>query len=98
MLPLPIIEDEPSHVTPNVLDCEEVFGESSPTILRVMPAMEYDGHQIFKATLISLLNADLLLSKDMLLEVKNSNYSNNNDGCINASSCSLPCWLDEDMM
>ena len=86
VLPLPIIEDETQHVISNMLDCEEVFGESNTAVVKVMPTVEYDGHQIFKATLVSQLNANPFLSKDRLTRVKNSIYFNNNDDYINASS------------
>jgi hypothetical protein len=49
-----------------MLDCEEVFGESITVIVKVMPMMEYDNHYTFKAPIVSQLNANLFLSKDML--------------------------------
>ena len=57
-----------------MLDCEEVFGESNTTYMKVMPTLEYDKHQIFKATLVSQLNADPISSKDRLTQVRNSIY------------------------
>jgi hypothetical protein len=66
LLPLPIIEDETRQVIANMLDCEKVFGESNIVIVKVMLTMEYDNYQIFKATLVSLLNANPLLSKGKL--------------------------------
>ena len=53
VLPLPIIKDETQQVTSNMMDYEEVFGESSIAIVKVVPMVEYGRHQIFKATLVS---------------------------------------------
>ena len=44
VLPLPITEDESQHVISNMLDCEEVFGESNIVVINFMPTMEYDEH------------------------------------------------------
>ena len=82
----------------NMLDCEEMSGETSTTIVKGMPMVEYEEHQIFKATLIFQLNASLFLYKDKLMQVKNSIYFKNVDDYISASSCPLPCWLVWDMM
>ena len=66
MVPLPIIEDYTRRVISNMLDCEKVFGESNIVIVKVISTMEYDKHQIFKATLVSQLNANPILSKGKL--------------------------------
>ena len=63
---LRVIEDETWQSISNMLDCEEVFGEYNTTFMKVMPTLEYDKHQIFKATLVSQLNADPISSKDRL--------------------------------
>jgi hypothetical protein len=42
VLPLPIIGDDTQHVISNMLDYEEVFGESTVTNMKVVPMMEYD--------------------------------------------------------
>lgn len=86
VLPLPIIEDETRQFISNMLDCGEVFGESNTTVMKVLPTLEYDGHQIFQATLVSQLNANKIMSKDRLTQVKDSIYFNNNDDYISASS------------
>ena len=52
VLPLPNIKEETWHVIYNMLDCEEMSRETSTTIVKGMPMVEYDEHQIFKATLI----------------------------------------------
>lgn len=66
MLPLHINEDETRQVISNMLDGEEVYGESNIAIMKVTLMVEYDGHQIFKAILVSQLNANPFLFKDML--------------------------------
>ena len=55
-------------------------------IMKIMPMVEYDGHQISKATLVSQLNANMFLSNDKLTRVKDSIYFNNNDNYISTSS------------
>ena len=71
---LRVIEDEIWQFFSNMLDCEEVFGESNTTFMKVMPTLEYDGHQIFKANLVPQLNANPISSKDRLTQVKNTIY------------------------
>ena len=86
MLPLPIIEDETWHVISNILDFEEVNGGSNIVVVKVMMLVKYDGHQIFKVTLVSQLNTNIFWSKDRLTEVKKSIYFNNIVDYINTSS------------
>ena len=86
MLPLHINEDETRQVISNMLDGEEVYGESNIAIMKVTLMVEYDGHQIFKAILVSQLNANPFLFKDMLTWVKNAIYFKNNDDYIYTSS------------
>ena len=64
VLPLPIIEDETQHFISYMLDCEEVFGESSIVVVKVIQIVEHDIHQIFKATLVSQLKVNPFVSKD----------------------------------
>lgn len=40
-----------------MLDCEELFGESSSVAVAIMSMVAYAKHQIFKANLVSQLNA-----------------------------------------
>ena len=69
-----------------MLDCDEVYGESNTAIVKVMSIGKYDIHQIFKANLVSQLNAYLFLFKDRLTQVTNSIYFNSIDDYICASS------------
>ena len=75
VLPLPIIEDETQHVISNILYCEEVPKKSNIAIVKFMPMVKYDGHQIFKAILVSKLNANFFWSKDMLMQVRKQSTS-----------------------
>ena len=97
LLLLPIIEDETWHVISNMLDCEEVFGESSTTVVKVMLIVEYHGHQLFKATLVSLLNANPFFLWRYAYIYFISTYFNNNNASMH-SLCPLPCWTDWKMM
>ena len=49
-----------------MLDCEELFAEFNIAIVKVIPTVVYDIHQIFKVTLVCLLNAKMFLSKGMI--------------------------------
>ena len=65
-------------------------------LLKVIPVMEYGGHQILEATLVSQLNANPFLSKNMLIRVRNYMYFNNSDDCLSATSSSplpLLAWI-----
>lgn len=61
-------------------------GGSNIVVVKVMMLVKYDGHQIFKVTLVSQLNTNIFWSKDMLTEVKKSIYFNNIVDYINTSS------------
>ena len=55
---------------------------------KISSIVTYEGHSIYKSTLVSQLNGNPLLSKDRLTRVINSIYFNNNDDyLIAASSC-----------
>ena len=95
VLPLPVFEDETRQVISNMLDCEEVFGESNVVVVKVTLMVEHDGHQIFKDTLVPQFNANLFLSKDRLMQVM---YFNNNDETSTPPPHLLPCWSDWDLM
>lgn len=54
-----------------MVDCEEIFEESNIAFVKIIPMVEYDGNQMYKATLVSQLNVNLFVYKDMLMQVKN---------------------------
>ena len=61
-----------------------MFGESNIAVVKIMFRMEYDEHQIFKATLVSQPTANPFLSKDK--QVKKLIYFNSEDDYTNISS------------
>ena len=56
------------------------------SVVKVVLTMEYQGHHVFKATLVSQLNANKVLSKDKLTRVTNPICFDNNNGYISTSS------------
>ena len=57
-----------------MLECEEVFEEPTTEVLIVMPLIEYDGHQILNATLVSQCKKSLTcLSPNFTLTLINQN-------------------------
>jgi hypothetical protein len=62
---VPITKDATQQMISNMLNGEEVFGESNSAIVKVMLMVEYDGHQIFKATLVSQFNAKVPKSDEV---------------------------------
>jgi hypothetical protein len=71
-----------------MVDCEEVFGESSIAIMKVVPMVEYGRHQIFKATLVS--QSTCFCPRIGLSALKIRSTSNKDD-YINASFRPFPC-------
>lgn len=83
---LPILEAEFSDVVIEMLNLKEPQLSCALLANKVIPFVEYGGHNIYKSTLVSQLNANPFLSKDRLTKVKNSIYFNNSDDYISASS------------
>ena len=55
--------------------------------------MEFDGHRIFKSTLVGQLNGNPFLAKDRLTRVKNLLYFNNSEDYLRAATCSNTCFV-----
>lgn len=91
--PIVLAEMETRDVLAEMLSTHEnqVVSELAP--LRVIPVVEYGGHQILKSTLVSQLNANPFLSKDRLTRVRNSMHFNNSADYLNATSSSSTCLL-----
>jgi len=53
-----------------VLNSKEPQVSSTISVEKVLPFVEYGGHNIYKSTLVSQLNANSFLSKDKLIRVK----------------------------
>ncbi|KAL2654094.1 hypothetical protein R1flu_022222 [Riccia fluitans] len=50
--------------------------EHAPTNRKVDPMVSYEGHEMYKASLVSLLVGNRTLSKDCLIRIKQSVYFN----------------------
>lgn len=77
-----VVEFETQDAISEMLNLEEPQISTD----KVIPFVNYDGHYIYKSTLVSQLNANPFLSKDRLTKVKKSIYFNNSDDYIDASS------------
>ncbi|KAL2635477.1 hypothetical protein R1flu_006956 [Riccia fluitans] len=53
-----------------------LFMEHAPTNRKVDPMVSYEGHEMYKASLVSLLLGNPTLSKDRLTRIKKSVYFN----------------------
>ena len=87
------VEDEVRDVLREMLDVDD---DQVPTTLvqqKISSIVTYEGHSIYKSTLVSQLNGNPLLSKDRLTRVRNSIYFNNNDDYLTATSSSTTMLL-----
>ena len=91
--PIVLAEMETRNVLAEMLSTHENQVVSEVVPLKVIPVVEYGGHQIFKSTLVSQLNANHFLSKDRLTRVRNSMYFNNFADYLSATSSSSTCLL-----
>ena len=66
--------------------------------LKVIPIVEYGGHQIFKSTLVSQLNANHFLSNDRVTRVRYFMYFNNFVDYLSATSSSSTCLFGLDQI
>ena len=74
----------------------DVDDDQVPTTLvqqKISSIVTYEGHSIYKSTLVSQLNGNPFLSKDRLTRVRNSIYFNNNDDYLTATSSSTTMLL-----
>ena len=85
-------------VISNMLDCEEVFEESINVVMKVMLMLEFDAHQIFKATLVSQLNANPICPRIGFYELKIQSTSITTMTTSTPPPRPLACWLNWDMM
>ena len=60
---------------------------------RVEAFVEFDGHMIFKSTLVRQLNGNPFLSKDRLTRARKSLYFNNSEDNLRAPQCSNTCFV-----
>ena len=83
---LTILEEETRQVVIEMVDSMELQVMSQTSSPNIVPIVTYEGHTIYKSTLVSQLNGNPFLSKDRLTRVRNSIYFNNADDYIAASS------------
>ena len=60
---------------------------------KVLPIVTFQGHSIYKSTLVSQLNGNPYLSNDRLTRMRNSIYFNNSDDYLAASSSTTSMLL-----
>ena len=71
-----------------LLDAEERHPQAIHIPPKNVPFVEYEGHKIYKSTLVAELNGNLFLSKYSRTWVRNVVHFNNNDAYFDASLCS----------
>ena len=91
--PLTVLESETRDIISEMLSTHKEHLQSIPVPLKIESFVEFDGHKIFKSTLIGQLNGNLFLSKDKLTRVRNSLYFNNSDVYVNAAENTNTCLV-----
>ena len=76
-----------------LLSEQEQQVSSSPSSSKILPIVTFQGHSIYKSTLVSQLNGNPYLSKDRLTRMKNSIYFNNSNDYFAASSSTTSMLL-----
>ncbi|KAL2609618.1 hypothetical protein R1flu_028191 [Riccia fluitans] len=71
---LEVYEHEARHVMSETMST--LFMEHAPTKKKVDPMVSYEGHQMYKASLVNLLVGNPTLSKVFLTRIKQSVYFN----------------------
>ncbi|KAL2612928.1 hypothetical protein R1flu_024620 [Riccia fluitans] len=71
---LEVYEHEARHVMSETMST--LLMEHAPTNRKVDPMVSYEGHEMYKASLVSLLVGNSTLSKDRLTRIKQSVYFN----------------------
>ncbi|KAL2609282.1 hypothetical protein R1flu_027855 [Riccia fluitans] len=71
---LEVYEHEARHVMSETMST--LLMEHCPANRKVDPMVSYDGHEMYKASLVSLLVGNPTLSKDRLTRIKQSVYFN----------------------
>lgn len=76
-----------------LLSDHEVQVSSDPIPHKINPVVTFQGHCIYKSTLISQMNGNPYVSKDRLTRMKNSIYFNNSDDYLAAASSTTSMLL-----
>jgi len=93
VLAVTVAESEIRDVISEMLGNHEDQLQAIPVPVKVEAFVEFDGHKIFKSTLVGQLNGNPFLSKDRLTRVKNSLYFNNSDAYLSAAQCESTCFV-----
>ena len=83
---LQALEEETRNVFVEILTDHKVQVPLGTLPRKIVPLVTYEGHSIYKSTLVSQLNGNPYLSKDRLTRMKNSIYFNNSDDYVAAAS------------
>lgn len=90
---LTALEEEIRQMFVELLSERELQVSNRPLSLKVLPIVTFQGHFIYKFTLVSQLNGNPYLSKERLIRMKNSIYFNNSDDYLAASSSTTSMLL-----
>jgi len=88
-----MVKGEIRNAIADMLNSHEQQIAYMPCPTRGNPIVAYDGHIIYKSTLVSELNGNPLFSNDDLPRVKHFMYFNNHNDYILATSSSSSCLL-----
>ena len=96
---LPILEEETRNVFIELSSDHEVQVSSDPIPHKIDHVVTFQGHSIYKSTLVSEMNGNPYLSKDRLTRMKNSIYFYNLDDylAVALSTTSLLLGLGSDV-
>ena len=93
---VPIIERECREAIANILDEVEplaTIAEAGEHDMKFEPTISNSGKTIFKSIVVSKLNGNPFLSKDLLTQIRNSMNFNNDEDYLNVASLSSTCLL-----
>ena len=94
---VPVLERECRDAITKMLDKVELptATDKDPTNLvgKFEPTVECSGKVIFKSMLVFRLNGNPFLSKDRLIQIRNSIYFNNGEDYLNVANLSSSCLL-----
>ena len=85
---IPELEDETHQVIFELLDAEKPHPQTILVSAKIMPFVEYEGHKIYKSTLVVQLNSISFLFKGCLTQIRNVVHFSNIDAYFDASLCS----------
>ena len=88
-----IVDSKTRDAISEMLDFHEEHVGASSVDTKVIPIVQFNGHNIYKSTLVGQLNGNLFLSKDSLTRVKNSMYFNNSEAYLSAAESSSACLV-----